>query len=153
MQLKPISNYIMTQFLLSDPELAEMSLCDEALEKLKLGLGYEAPYPYLYGFYEKDELVACFIAKPFSECCIEWHPFLATKYHNTGKIKEVQDLFISYLKECTQFTSMLSSAVVACVNSHKAALKYGWKHTGTLPNAAVWRGIKQDLNLYSQEIE
>lgn len=152
LEIRLINNYIMTQFLLADPQLIAMSLCDEALKDLDAGLGYTSPVPTILGIYQDGELVCCFLLSLLTNVTYEGHIFMGTKWHHTGLGRKINEALKQYLKENTNCKKLMSLAPVACTHVHNALLHSGFKLAGTIPDGMIWREVLQDINIYYEEI-
>lgn len=152
LNIRLINNYVMTEFLLADKELILMSVCDDGLKQLDLGLGFTSPTNTILGIYKEQELICCILLSFFTNTTYEWHIYLGTKWHHTGMSKQVKETFYKYLKDNTDCKCLVTLAPIVCVHVHKALLNSGYKLTGTVPNGITWRGQLQDLNIYSEEL-
>lgn len=153
LNIMPINNYIMTQFLLNDPELCAMSLCDDHLIALDNGYGFTAPVNTVLGVYDEGKLICCLLLSMFTDITYEWHIYLGTKHHGKGVSLDVKNTFISWLKENTQCKTLITSVPVVCKWVHKALLNNGARLVGVIPNGITWRQKHTDLNIYSEDIK
>ena len=154
-KINPISIHEFQLFIKSDPNICFLGVHDAGLAALYAGGDYEIPpHSKLLGcFNENGDLVATSRYEMQSEIAINFHMYLATKYHHTGAARATQEAYRQYFMALNPAIRRAFLQVPApCVQVINAALSFGCVQEGCLKNALTWREKATDLLIFGLDL-
>lgn len=153
--IKELDKKEVVDFFINDPQLYLLGLPDEFIVAL-IGDGkFLNPYnSFLQGVYEKDELVMFLMWEPFTSTSISIHTYIPSKYHGTGKYKQIMNWLIkTYWQPDKKLYKIMAMPPSSCTHVIKAIKKIGFKLEGQLKNAVEWRSEVVDLMMFSYNFD
>lgn len=141
-------------FLVADPNVCYLGLTDNELYILYMNKSYmPLSSSEFAGVFDGEELIMLVRSEPFTRDTISLHLFLATKYHHTGKLREIQAFLKDYYRTQTEYKKIVVMSPETCVHVHKVVEAFGFSLEGRLTKCITWRNELVDLLLYGWIIE
>lgn len=143
-----------SDFFMSDPRLAYLSLSDEDLHFMYNNKAYKVKENSAYGgVYENDKLILVFKWELFTSITITFHMYLLYDLHSTGVLSKIKDKLIDFFRESTSFQKALVPIPSCCTHVIKASEKMGFVHEATIKDSATWRKELVDILYYSIKLK
>jgi|ERR1700679_2817861 len=151
--IKQIKLSDFNEFLIADPKLCYLGLCDQSLDYLYHKKTVIIPETsVLYGIYIDDTL-SCVIQSDFwSNICTIFHMYVSTNMQHTGLTRKIQALMRDYIKDNTKYRKALLYIPSVCEHVIITAKAFGLKYEGTITNCMEWRQNIVDLVIYGLEL-
>ncbi len=152
-EIKEIQLNDFNEFLIADPKLCYLGLCDQALDYLYHKKTVLLPEgSKLYGIYIED-ILGCVIQSDFwSSICTIFHMYVSTTLQHTGLTRKIQALMRDHIRDNTSYRKALLYIPSPCEHVIMTAKAFGLKYEGTITNCMEWRQKTVDLVIYGLEL-
>lgn len=148
-----ISQKEVSNLIFNDPHLVLLGASDEDIALMYKHKEYRlADGSHYVGVKEDDELIAVIKYEYFTTHAINYHMYLASKYHHTDKPRIVVDLLKKYVVEELGIRKVLIFVPSSCDHIHKFAPKHGLKEEGRITKCYQWREQIVDIVIYGLDL-
>lgn len=102
---------------------------------------------------DNDTIIGCFELKKFTAMIVEGHIQILPDFWGTNTATKSMDKAISYLKEHTSYSKIITYVPFNCESVHKLLAKSKFKPCGQIENGCIYNNKYNNLILYKYNLK
>lgn len=151
MNFKELTKEEISDFIVRDPKLAYLALCDEDLVDIhEKGIYNLQPGSYYIGIEDEGNLVCVLKYEYFSNTAILIHPYTPSRLHGTGLPQKIYSFCEDHFLKNTKVRKLMAWQPAPCIHAQKAIRKLGFVKEGRIKKCLHWRQELTDMVLYGK---